>query len=237
MLRIPLRTLLVGTALLVLPAAAQTSVAASLLAGIIFVDEQSTAEPGRPNTTIPEKIQPQENGTTGSGEHEREPERQIGSLGRRPAPAGRRRSRASKTSSGCRHNPHHSPARIARGRSDGEAKVILADVGTEHFRIQSRAARRSCARSRWYDMLIKQHDKSYIVEMEDGSKWRIWPGDLATTLKWTPSAQLAVVEIDDQFCTHALVDQADGTRVRVIAAKEDWSPENVEASLKTEESS
>jgi hypothetical protein len=68
-------------------------------------------------------------------------------------------------------------------------------------------------------MLIKRHDKSYIVEMEDGSRWRIWPGDLATTLKWTPSTQLSVLEIDDQFCTHALVDQADGTRVRVIAAK------------------
>ena len=85
-------------------------------------------------------------------------------------------------------------------------------------------------------MLIERHDKSYIVEMEDGSRWRIWPGDLATTLKWTPSTQLAVDEIDDdQFCTH-LVDQADGTRVRVIAANEDWSPEHVEASLKTDES-
>ena len=70
MLRIPLRTLLVGTALLVLPAAAQTSVAASLLAGIISVGELSTSDgPTTPNTTIPEKMQPQENGTTGSGEH------------------------------------------------------------------------------------------------------------------------------------------------------------------------
>jgi hypothetical protein len=51
-----------------------------------------------------------------------------------------------------------------------------------------------------------------------------------------PSTQLGVVEINDQFCIHALVDQADGTRVRVIAAKEDWSPENVKASLKTGES-
>jgi hypothetical protein len=66
----PLSALLVGTALLALPAAAQTTVAASLLAGIISVDELSTSEPRiRPNTTIPEKIQPQENGTTGSGEH------------------------------------------------------------------------------------------------------------------------------------------------------------------------
>jgi hypothetical protein len=51
-----------------------------------------------------------------------------------------------------------------------------------------------------------------------------------------PSTQLGVVEINDQFCIHALVDQADETRVRVIAAKEDRSPENVKASLKTGES-
>ena len=69
MLRIPLSALLVGIVLLVVFIAAQTTVAASLLAGIISVDEQSTAEPRRPNTTIPEKIEPQENGTTGSGEH------------------------------------------------------------------------------------------------------------------------------------------------------------------------
>ena len=71
--------------------------------------------------------------------------------------------------------------------------------------------------------------------MEDGSKWRIWPGDIAATLKWTPSTQLAVVEMDDAFCTHALVDEADGTHVRVIAASEDWSPENVEELLKRDD--
>ena len=65
-------------------------------------------------------------------------------------------------------------------------------------------------------MLIKRHDKSFIVELEDRSTWRIWPGDLATTLKWMPSTQLSVVEIDDEFCTQALVDQGEGTRARVI---------------------
>ena len=56
-------------------------------------------------------------------------------------------------------------------------------------------------------MLIMRHDKSHIVELEDRSTCRIWPGDLATTLKWMPSTQLSVVEIEDAFCTHALVDQ------------------------------
>ncbi len=36
-------------------------------------------------------------------------------------------------------------------------------------------------------MLISRHDKSYIVELEDGSRWRIWPGDIATTLQWSPT--------------------------------------------------
>ena len=70
MICIPLRILLLGTALLVVPAAAQTAVTASPLAGIISADELSTSDrPMTPNTTIPEKIQPQESETTGSGQH------------------------------------------------------------------------------------------------------------------------------------------------------------------------
>ena len=33
-------------------------------------------------------------------------------------------------------------------------------------------------------MQIEKHDKSYIVKLEDGSSWRIWPGDIALTLGW-----------------------------------------------------
>ena len=31
-------------------------------------------------------------------------------------------------------------------------------------------------------MRIKKQEKSYIVELEGGSTWRIWPGDLAIPL-------------------------------------------------------
>jgi hypothetical protein len=41
-------------------------------------------------------------------------------------------------------------------------------------------------------MRIKQHDKSYIVELEDRSKWRIWPGDIAVTLQWLPTADIVM---------------------------------------------
>jgi len=86
-------------------------------------------------------------------------------------------------------------------------------------------------------MRIKKHDKAYIVVLEDGSEWRIWPADLASTLHWLPSTDLELHEIDDvEHCTHALVDRADGMYVRVIEAAEGWAPERIEASLVAEQS-
>jgi hypothetical protein len=46
-------------------------------------------------------------------------------------------------------------------------------------------------------MRIKKREKSHIVELEDGSTWRIWPGDIAATWRWTPSSRIVVSEIDD----------------------------------------
>ena len=80
-------------------------------------------------------------------------------------------------------------------------------------------------------MRIKRHEQSYIVELEDGSAWRIWLGDLAIPLLWMPSTRLAVSEIDDECCTHVLIDRLHGTCVRVIEAAVDWAPEEIEVSL------
>ena len=81
-------------------------------------------------------------------------------------------------------------------------------------------------------MLIRKHDKSHIVELKDGSKWKIWPGDLAATLRWLPTTELRVVEVNDEFCSHALVDQSDGSRVRVITADAEWPVEEVQLAMK-----
>jgi len=35
-------------------------------------------------------------------------------------------------------------------------------------------------------MKIKSHSESHIVELEDGSRWQIFPGDLDLTLDWQP---------------------------------------------------
>ncbi|MGA7881706.1 MAG: hypothetical protein WCD63_12655 [Terrimicrobiaceae bacterium] len=80
-------------------------------------------------------------------------------------------------------------------------------------------------------MRIKNHAKSYIVELEDDSAWRIWPCDLLTTLHWMPTTQFEVSEIDDDHCTHALIDRSTGMRVRVIEAAATFAPEQIEASL------
>src|SRR5450759_4105766 len=71
-------------------------------------------------------------------------------------------------------------------------------------------------------MLIKKHDESHVTELEDGSRWRIWPGDIAATLQWLPTTELGVSAISDEFCSHALIDEKDGSRVRVIEASADW---------------
>lgn len=67
-------------------------------------------------------------------------------------------------------------------------------------------------------MRIKKHDRAYIVVLEDGGVENL-AADLAATLYWLPSTDLEVHEIDaDEHCTHALVDRANGTCVRVIEA-------------------
>ena len=76
-------------------------------------------------------------------------------------------------------------------------------------------------------MQIEKHDKSHIVKLEDGSSWRIWPGDIALTLGWSPTTVL-----EDEFCSHALIDKTDGSRVRVIEASKDWPVQQVRQSLK-----
>lgn len=81
-------------------------------------------------------------------------------------------------------------------------------------------------------MRIKRHDTSDIVELEDGSRWRIWPADSPATLQWRPTTELTISAIDDELSSHALIDAADGSRVRVIEASARWPVAKVKRSLK-----
>src|SRR5947209_16727399 len=90
----------------------------------------------------------------------------------------------------------------------------------------------SCTRNTLSCMLIKKHDKSHIVELEDGSRWRIWPGDISATLQWSQTTDILVAEINEEFCSHVLVDRKRGSWVRVIRAGAEWPIEEVRRSLK-----
>ncbi len=79
-------------------------------------------------------------------------------------------------------------------------------------------------------MKIRSHSESHIVELDDGSRWQIFPGDLDLTLSWKPETDLAVVPIDDKVSPHALM--GGGVKVRVIPAGESWPVQEVKSVLK-----
>ena len=79
-------------------------------------------------------------------------------------------------------------------------------------------------------MKIRSHSESHLVELDDGSRWQIFPGDLDLTLSWKPETDLAVVPIDDELSSHALI--GEGGKVRVISAGESWAVREVKSVLK-----
>ena len=80
-------------------------------------------------------------------------------------------------------------------------------------------------------MRITKHEKSYIVELSDRSAWRIWPADMVDTLQWLPTTDIGVRKIDDEMCSHALINGSDGSQVRVIKASRKWEVREVWRSL------
>ena len=76
-------------------------------------------------------------------------------------------------------------------------------------------------------MKIRRHSESHLVEMDDGSRWRIFPGNIDVTLNWQPDDDLKLVLIDDEASSHALVSASDNSSVRVLSVNEDWSAMDV----------
>jgi hypothetical protein len=81
-------------------------------------------------------------------------------------------------------------------------------------------------------MKIHAHAESHVVVLDDGSQWQIFPGDLATTLSWKPETDLRLERSIDRVSSHVLVNTADQTRVRVIAADQSWPDGEVKKVLK-----
>ena len=74
-------------------------------------------------------------------------------------------------------------------------------------------------------MKIRSHSESHIVALDDGSRWRIFPGDLDLTLNWKPET-----ETDDDLGSHMLV--GGDAKVRVIAEGKSWPIGEVKSALK-----
>ena len=81
-------------------------------------------------------------------------------------------------------------------------------------------------------MKILSHSESHIVELDDGSKWQIFPGDLDVTLNWKPDTDLKLVYIADEVSSHALISADDKSRVRVLSETENWPVKAVKTMLK-----
>ena len=59
-------------------------------------------------------------------------------------------------------------------------------------------------------------------QLDDGSTWQIFPGDIHHTLAWLPTTELRLFEINDEVASHALINSDDGTPVRVRPRGEEW---------------
>jgi hypothetical protein len=81
-------------------------------------------------------------------------------------------------------------------------------------------------------MQIRSHSESHLVELDDGSRWQIFPGDLDVTLNWQPDTELKLVRIDDRVSSHALVSINDNSSVRVLPMGEKWPVDEVRTALK-----
>jgi hypothetical protein len=81
-------------------------------------------------------------------------------------------------------------------------------------------------------MKIRKHSESHLVELDDGSQWQIFPGDLDVTLNWRPDTDLTLVRIEDEVSSHALISAGDNTSVRVLPVGESWPVREVKQILK-----
>jgi hypothetical protein len=81
-------------------------------------------------------------------------------------------------------------------------------------------------------MNIRRHSDRHIVELDDGSQWQVFPGDLDVTLNWQPGTDLKLVRIEDEVSSHSLVSADDNSSVRVLPLGEQWPVKQVKGILK-----
>jgi hypothetical protein len=78
-------------------------------------------------------------------------------------------------------------------------------------------------------MKIRSHSESHIVELEDGSQWRIFPGDIDVTLGWAPETDVIPLKVDYEIGSRVLVSET--APVRVVPVGESWPEGGVKSIL------
>jgi len=71
-------------------------------------------------------------------------------------------------------------------------------------------------------MLIDVHEDGEILEMLDGTRWRVWPGDIPTTAIWLPTTSIEIQKIEHEFCSHALLKLPGRQLAKAIPADREW---------------
>ncbi len=79
---------------------------------------------------------------------------------------------------------------------------------------------------------ISRHDTSDIVELSDGSRWRIFPADVPATLQWSSSTEFDISAASGELWSHVLLNREEPAKVRVVAATEHWPKEKLRQALK-----
>jgi hypothetical protein len=79
---------------------------------------------------------------------------------------------------------------------------------------------------------IARHDTSDIVELSDGTAWRLFPADVPVTLHWSSSTEFEVSPVAGEMWSHILLSLGDNARVRAIAATANWPGEALRRKLK-----
>src|ERR1700733_16145608 len=74
------------------------------------------------------------------------------------------------------------PRRVARSATTKPTSRIP----TATLRRLARSKRLAFPNTLLSAMKIRSHSESHIVELEDGSRWQVFPGDLDVMLGWKP---------------------------------------------------
>ena len=72
-----------------------------------------------------------------------------------------------------------------------------------------------------FEMKIRSHSESHIVELEDGSRWQVFPGDLDVTLGWKPETDLTLLKVDGEIGSYVLLSNSGPVRVNPVG--EGWA--------------